>query len=114
MYHIAMVVIGCLIIREYWLTEQFSAIKQFSFYIVALTFTYIILHMAKRLLWSRWRWWDYLYYFALFSMIAPVLWANSNNEVQYHWLVDIGTCFLVIPALLDIYIWFLKLKKRLR
>jgi hypothetical protein len=108
-----MAVLGLMITREYWQTEQFSAIKQFTFYSMILVFLYILLHMGKRLFWSRLRWWDYLYYIALLSLIAPVLWANSANEQFFHWLVDIGTLFFVIPIVLDLSVWGVKFKKHI-
>lgn len=107
-----MLYLGVSIVSIYWKTEQFSSIKQFSNAVVTYVFFYIILHMLKRFLWKRMRWWDYLYYLALISLIAPVLWANSANEQFFHWLTDIGGLLFILPILLDLYIWWLKFKKR--
>ena len=109
-YLITMMVIGIFIIKDYWTTNQFSAIKQFTFYGMSLVFVYILLHMGKRLLWKRLRAWDYLYYIALCSLIAPVLWADSGSESFFHWLVDIGVVFFVLPIIFDLFIWGLKFK----
>lgn len=111
-YLLAMLVLGAFIINDYWTTDQFTAIKQFSFYGMSLVFAYILLHMGKRLLWKRLRVWDYLYYIALISLISPVLWGTSKYEVLFHWIVDVGVCFFVIPIVIDLYFWTIKFKKR--
>lgn len=110
-YLIVMLVVGVFIVAQYWQTEQFTAIKQFSFTSMWLVFIYIALHMLKRFLWTRMRSWDYLYYLGLISIIAPVLWAKSSNEAIFHWMVDIGTCLFVAPVLADLLVWIVQFKK---
>lgn len=106
-----MLVVGCFIVAQYWQTDQFTAIKQYTITSMWLVFFYIALHMLKRFLWKRMRWWDYLYYGGLITIIMPVLWANSANEFVFHLLVDIGACLFVIPVLADLYVWWLQFKK---
>jgi hypothetical protein len=51
-------------------------------------------------------WWDWLYYIALVSIALPVLFANSLNENFYHWILDLGCTFFIIPVLVDMYDWW--------
>lgn len=101
-----MVALGLTISTSYWQTEQFSAIKQVSVNIMVLVIIYIALHFFKRLIYKTINWWDWLYYIALISIAMPVLFANSLNENLYHWVVDLGCVFLILPVLIDTYsIW---------
>ncbi|MFT7343601.1 MAG: formate hydrogenlyase subunit 3/multisubunit Na+/H+ antiporter MnhD subunit [Lentimonas sp.] len=99
---LAMAVVGGLIISHYWSSEQFSAIKQVPVALMVTILIYIGLHFFKRLIFRELIWWDWLYYIALFSIVLPVLFANSQNENLFHWLVDLGTMFFIIPLAFDV------------
>jgi cell division protein FtsW (lipid II flippase) len=96
---------------EYWQTEQFSAIKQVAVPVMILVIVYIAFHFFKRLIFKDINWWDWLYYLALISIALPVLFANSINENFYHWILDIGSSFFIIPVLIDTYKWWINRKK---
>ncbi|MDC1402847.1 hypothetical protein N8328_00405 [Crocinitomicaceae bacterium] len=107
----AMAVVGVIINVDYWQTEQFSAIKQVSVPTMRMSMLYIGLHFVKRVLFSEIKWWNWLSYIGLVSIILPVLFANSSNENIYHWMVDIGTLFFLIPIVFELNDWRLTLKK---
>lgn len=102
---LAMMVVGLIITIGYWQTEQFSAIKQVSVFTMSLVMIYIGLHFIKRLLFKEVMWWDWLYYLALVSIMAPVLFADSTNENLYHWMIDLGSTFFIVPLLFDLKEW---------
>jgi formate hydrogenlyase subunit 3/multisubunit Na+/H+ antiporter MnhD subunit len=105
-FNIAMLILGLILGLNYWQTEQFSAIKQVSVSIMVLVIIYIALHFFKRLIYKTINWWDWLYYIALVSIALPVLFANSLNENFYHWILDLGCTFFIIPVLVDMYDWW--------
>lgn len=107
----AMAVVGVIINVDYWQTEQFSAIKQVSVPTMRMSMLYIGLHFVKRVLFPEIKWWNWLSYIGLVSIILPVLLANSSNENIYHWMVDIGTLFFLIPIVFELNDWRLTLKK---
>ncbi len=111
---VSMLIVGTLISIEYWQTEQFSSIKQVSVPIMQLALLYIALHFIKRLLFPDVKWWNWLYYIALVSIMLPVFFANSSNENIYHWMIDLGTLFFVFPPLLELNDWRIKWKNRKR
>ncbi len=108
---VAMAIVGGIINVDYWQTEQFSAIKQVSVPTMRLSIMYIGLHFVKRVLFPKLNWWNWLYYIGLVSIILPVLFANSSNENMYHWTIDIGTLFFLIPIVFELNDWRLALKK---
>lgn len=101
-----MLIVGIIICLEYWQTEQFSAIKQVSVTIMVLVIVYIALHFFKRLIFKNIHWWDWLYYIALICIALPVYFANSLNENFYHWILDAGSTFFLIPIIIDTYDWW--------
>tara|TARA_R110000737_G_C14624685_1_gene494434 strand:+ start:4528 stop:4857 length:330 start_codon:yes stop_codon:yes gene_type:complete len=107
-----MLTIGLILCLEYWQTEQFSAIKQVSVPIMILVIIYITFHFFKRLLFKNIKWWDWLYYIAMVSIALPVFFANSINENFYHWILDIGSTFFIIPVLIDSYDWWKNRKQK--
>ena len=107
----AMAVVGVIINVDYWQTEQFSAIKQVSVPTMRMSMLYIGLHFVKRVLFPEIKWWNWLSYIGLVSIILPVFFANSSNENIYHWMVDIGTLFFLIPIVFELNDWRLTLKK---
>jgi ABC-type iron transport system FetAB permease component len=102
---IIMLVVGILITTFYWNTEQFSAIKQVSVYLMVLIMSYIVLHFIKRLIFNEVNWWDWLYYLGLIGILCSGMFANSSNENFFHWSLDIGSVFFIIPVILDIREW---------
>ncbi len=111
---ISMLVVGAIINIDYWQTDQFSSIKQVSVPVMRMAMLYIALHFVKRLLFPDVKWWNWLYYIALVSIMLPVFFANSSNEKFYHWTVDLGTLFFLIPPILELNDWRLKIKNRKR
>ncbi len=105
-FNAVMLFLGVTISMKYWQTEQFSAIKQVSVRIMILIIIYIGLHFFKRLIYKKINWWDWLYYIALISVAMPVLFANSLNENLYHWVIDVGCIFFILPLLIDTYSWW--------
>jgi hypothetical protein len=112
LFNIVMLTIGLILCLEYWQTEQFSAIKQVSVPIMILVIIYITFHFFKRLLFKNIKWWDWLYYIAMVSIALPVFFANSINENFYHWILDIGSTFFIIPVLIDSYDWWKNRKQK--
>ena len=100
-----MLIMGLLITTFYWNTEQFSAIKQVSVYMMILIMTYIALHFMKRFAFNVVYWWDWLYYIALVTIMCSALLANSENENFFHWALDIASLLFIVPILIDIKMW---------
>jgi hypothetical protein len=109
--NVVMLIIGVIINAHYWQTEQFSDIKQVGVPLMGMVMTYIGLHFLKRVLFIVIHWWDWLYYLALMSIALPVLLADSITENIFHWMIDLGTTFFVIPIVIDTYYLFQQRKK---
>ena len=107
---VIMLVVGLLINAFYWNSEQFSAIKQVSVYLMVLIMVYIAMHFAKRLIFKEVMWWDWLYYLGLLSILASGTFANSENENFFHWLLDIMSITFILPVLFDLKEWINKRK----
>ncbi|MBU2019430.1 MAG: hypothetical protein KJ941_07285, partial [Bacteroidetes bacterium] len=92
----------------YWKTEQFSAIKQISLYLMVLVMSYIVLHFIKRLIFKSTNRLDWLYYIGLTLILCSGKFASSSNENFFHWALDIGSLFFIIPVLYDLNGWLNK------
>ena len=101
-FFLSMTLAGVYILSHYWSTEQFSAIKQVPVNMMVAILIYIACHFFKRLLCRELGWWDWIYYLALISIVLPVLFADSTNENFFHWLIDIGTLFFLLPLIFDL------------
>ncbi len=89
----------------YWNTNDFEAIKRLPIFLLLLCVLYILLQMLTRRLTKVNNWWDWVYYVGLVSIMLPVLFAKANNQHIFHLITDFGTLALLIPALVDGYLY---------
>lgn len=97
----ALLTTGGIVVWYYWSVETIQEIKFIPFYIKALCFAYILLQILKRYLFKATKWWDWLYYIGLLSVVVPVFMINEENSAIFFNISEYGTLFLIVPAILD-------------
>lgn len=101
---------GLFLAFYYWTNSSLGSIRFVPFHILIIAFAYILLQLIKRRFirtLSR-KWWDWLYYPGLLSMILPLYFATESNLSLWNLLSDIGIAFLIITPLLDLKLIFFK------
>jgi len=91
------------IVSYYWQVHTLEAIRVLPTYVMVLSLVYVLSQIIKRLLSKNRFWWDWLYYIGLLSAMLPTFIATVENESIFHLITDIGTPFLTIPVLFDLY-----------
>lgn len=89
------------VITYYWVHESVEASRTLPMYVVGLIFGYVLVQMAKRQLFTRRNWWDWLYYLGLLSVVLPTFFMTTRNASLFHIVTDFGVFFLLIPVFLD-------------
>jgi hypothetical protein len=105
---LALVIIGKLVFSlliciYFWNSTDLLSIKRLPIYIIVLAVLYIGMQMLTRKFSEVNKWWDWVYYFGLLSIMIPATFATKQYEQIYHLITDVGTIFLILPALVDGY-----------
>jgi hypothetical protein len=90
-----------LICSYFWKSNDLVRLQQIPISILALAAIYIGLQLLTRKLSKVQKWWDWVYYFGLLSIMLPNLLADESNQKYYHFISDYGTICLIIPAIID-------------
>jgi hypothetical protein len=101
LFIVALLVLGGCIVFYYWSVDTLEAIKFVPVYIMVLCLVYVLLQILKRYLFKSHKWWDWLYYIGLLSVMIPGYMVTSENLSTFAMMSDYGTLFLLIPALFD-------------
>lgn len=89
------------VITYYWMTESVDASRMLPMYVVAMVFGYVLIQIAKRQLFKRRNWWDWLYYLGLLAAVLPTFFMTEENASLFHIVTDFGVFFLLVPVFLD-------------
>lgn len=96
-----MLVCAAIIMLYFWGREDLFSLKRLPLYIMIAALAYILIQILKRSIYKEQRWYDWLYYIGLVSIMIPTLLANEENQQFYHFLTDYGTLFLIVPVVIE-------------
>jgi hypothetical protein len=94
--------VSLIIVGYYWSNSTLSSISLVPIYVMVLALCYVILQIIKRFYLKVPRWWDWLYYIGLISIMIPTFFADDSNQGVFHFITDYGSLFLIFPILFDI------------
>ncbi len=94
-------VLGGYLISYFWMANTLEDIKYLPMPVVIVSFGYVLMQMAKRALFSKKNWWDWLYYIGLIAIVLPTFLASEERLGLFEILTDYGSFFLIIPIFLD-------------
>lgn len=94
-------ILGIMICNYFWSANDFVAIKQIPWYIVAEGLLYIAAQMLTRKFSIINNWWDWVFYFGLVSIMLTVSFGSISHVASWFLVVKSGTIALVIPAIID-------------
>jgi len=97
----AMLVCAGIVINYYWQNSALSALKEIPMYIMIVTLIYILIQIFKRSIFKEQRWYDWLYYIGLISIMLPTVFVSEGNLSFFNIITDSCTLFLVVPIVLE-------------
>jgi hypothetical protein len=104
--------LAVLIAAYFWQYDSFASIRRIPIILIFEGLAYIGLQMMTRKIQIIGRWWDWLYYFGLLSIMIPVIFADKDNIWIWNLITDAGTFLLIFPACIDLFKLLFKWEKK--
>jgi len=101
-----------LIAFYFWKNDSLVSIRRIPMLLILEGLVYIGLQMMTRRIQIVGKWWDWIYYFGLLSIMIPVTFADQANLSTWNLVTDGGTVLLIVPAMIDLYKLIIKWEKK--